>query len=137
MMPAAENRPVIVVEDDPSMSQALERILRLGGLSAITYTSAEALLSGGAVASAGCLVLDVQLPKVGGFELHERILRMGVLVPVIFITAFDDPAARTRAARAGAAAFLTKPFSGKVLLEVIGKAMRRTHATLQAGGDRT
>ncbi|HTS20243.1 MAG TPA: response regulator [Casimicrobiaceae bacterium] len=115
---------VIVVEDDPSVSQALERILRLGGLRPVTYPSAEALLVRNGVVNAVCLILDVQLPGLSGFALRDQLSAKGALPPVIFITAFDEPDARARADRAGAAAFLTKPFSGKALLETIHKSVR-------------
>jgi len=114
---------VIIVEDDSSVSQALERILRLGGFTASTYASGEALLANDGVENAICLIVDVQLPGITGFTLRDRLSLKGILPPVIFITAFDEPEARATAASAGAAAFLTKPFSGRVLLETIRRAV--------------
>jgi FixJ family two-component response regulator len=116
-------RQVIVVEDDASMSQALERILRLGGFAPRTFASAEALLAAGDAAGAACLVLDVHLPGLTGFELRERLARSGSCTPVIFITAHDEPGSRQRAERAGAAAFLTKPFSGHALVDAVARAV--------------
>jgi FixJ family two-component response regulator len=94
-MPDAGVKPVIIVEDDLSMSQALERTLRL----------------------------DVQLPRLGGFELYERMSQRGS-PPVIFITAFDDPDVRARANAARAVAFLAKPFSRRTLLEMVDRALK-------------
>jgi FixJ family two-component response regulator len=122
-MPSLDTNPVVIVEDDSSMQQALERILRLGGLRSITYGSAEALLKSDDVQNASCLILDVQLPGLTAFQLRDRLSVMGPMPPVIFITAFDDPEARACAARAAAAAFLVKPFSGRVLLETVRRAL--------------
>lgn len=124
-MPGAESRPVLIVEDDSSMSQALERILRLGGHSTVSYASAEALLAAGGAGEAACLILDIQLPGLTGFELHERLSERGAVPPVIFITAFDEPEARAQAEKLGAVAFLAKPFSGRSLLATV----RNTLAT--------
>lgn len=117
-MGRSASNTVVIVEDDVGLTQALARILRLGGLSAVTYTSAEALLVSDGVEQAMCLILDVQLPGINGFALRERLLAKHPIPPVIFITAFDEPEARSEATRAGAS-FLAKPFSGRVLLETI------------------
>ena len=121
-MPDSKKRTVIIVEDDSSVSLALERILRLGGFVSATYASGEALLANDGVENAMCLIVDVQLPGINGFTLRDRLSTKGALPPVIFITAFDEPEARAKAASAGAAAFLTKPFSGRALLETIRRA---------------
>ena len=70
-----------------------------------------------------CLIVDVHLPGISGFTLRDRLSLKGALPPVIFITAFDEPETRAKAASAGAAAFLTKPFSGRALLETIRRAV--------------
>ena len=121
-MSAPRAKPVIIVEDDPSMSQALERILRLGGYASIVYASAEAFLASDGE-SASCLIIDVRLPKLNGFELHRRIAQSGAVLPAIFITAFDEGDARAKARDAGAFAFLAKPFSGRILLETVESAL--------------
>ena len=118
-MRSPDKKAIVIVEDDPSMSQALERILRLGGHATFSYPSAEALLANSHPEDAACLILDVQLPGITGFELHARLAEKGPTPPVIFISAFDEPEARARALRARAAAFLAKPFSGRVLLEAV------------------
>jgi len=115
---------VIIVEDDASMSQALEPILRLGGYASIVYASAEAFLASDGVATASCLIIDVRLPKLNAFELHRRIAQPGAILPAIFITAFDGADARAKAREAGAFAFLAKPFSGRILLETVASALR-------------
>ncbi len=115
-------RTVVVVEDDASMSQAMERILRLAGFASSTFASAEQLIASRAAADAACLIIDVQLPGQNGFGLCERLAAAGALPPVIFISAFDEPDTRAQAQGLGAA-FLTKPFSGRTLLETIRKSL--------------
>jgi FixJ family two-component response regulator len=110
---------VVVVEDDASMCQALERNLRLAGLKVATYRSAEAFLDARHATNTMCMIIDVQLPGINGFTLRKRLAAQGAVPPVIFITAFDTPDARAQAVQAGAAAFLTKPFAARTLLEAI------------------
>ena len=105
------------------MSQALERILRLGGYKTTTYPSAEAVLANSGIGDTACVILDVRLQGLSGFELHERLIGSGAIPPIIFITAFDDPDARRQAHDAGAFAFLAKPFSGRILLQTIRRAL--------------
>ena len=107
------------------MSRALARILRLGGIEAKSYVSGEALLASDTLRGVGCLIVDVQLPEMNGFELHTRLATMDTLPPVIFITAFDTPEARAQAMGAGAVAFLAKPFSGRTLLETLRNVLGR------------
>jgi FixJ family two-component response regulator len=119
----AQGRRVVVVEDDASMSTAIARILRLAGFAPETFDSAEKMLDAGAAAGAACLVFDVHLPGLTGFELRETLSRDGKQPPVIFITAYDEPRSRSQAARAGAVAFLTKPFSGHALVAAVTRAV--------------
>ena len=133
-MTRQEPRLVVVVEDDRSMSQALERLLRIAGYAPRTFASAELLIEDGCAARAAYLVLDVQLPGMTGFELRERLVRQGNRAPVIFITAYDEPETRAQAERADALAYLTKPFSGRELIEAISRA-NGTPAPVHPGGD--
>ena len=109
---------MIVVEDDASMTHAMQRILRLGGFPVIAFASAEEMMKSG-VGNARCMIIDVQLPGMSGFTLRSRLAAAGNAPPVIFITAFDDPEMRTWAEASGGAALLTKPFSGHVLLDAV------------------
>lgn len=110
---------IIVVDDDVSMSQAIERLLAAVGWRIRLFASAEKLLESGASASAALLILDVQLPGMTGFELHRQLMAVGAAPPVIFITAQDRPANRELARQAGAVAYFTKPFAGSELIQVI------------------
>lgn len=105
---------ILVVEDDDSLRAALERLLNAAGWRTVTYASAEALL-----ADAACVVCDLKLPGMSGFDLLAARRAPGGLPPVIVITAYDAPGLREEAARRGAAAYLAKPFRGAALLETI------------------
>lgn len=114
---------IVVVDDDAGMNQAIERLLKATGFQALTFSSGEALLDAGLPKNTACLIFDVHLPTMTGFELHQQITREGARLPVIFITAYDDPDSHARSASAGAVAFLTKPFSGQKLISAIFKAI--------------
>jgi len=116
-------RRMMVVEDDPGMSQAIERILRAGGLSPDVFASAEAALEEGAALSADCMVLDIHLPGMSGFDLYRRLRSDGDERPVVFITAHDEPSVREEAKSIGAGSYLPKPFSGRALLELVTDAI--------------
>jgi FixJ family two-component response regulator len=106
------------------MNQAIRRLLDAAGFQVVTFASGEALLEGKAAASADCLILDVHLPGMSGFELQRRLKERGVHTPFIFVTAHDNGAAREYAERAGAIAYLPKPFIGRMLLDKVCHALR-------------
>jgi FixJ family two-component response regulator len=116
---------IVVVEDDASMQQAIQRLLRAAGFRTQTFSSAEALLQSGAAAGAACFVFDIHLPGLSGLELWRRLVAGGIEGPVIFITAHDETATREAAERSGAVAFLLKPFPGRSFLAAIGQAISR------------
>ena len=105
-----------------STSKAIGRILRVGGFVSEIFSSAEAALASDTVA-ADCLVVDIHLPGMSGFELYNRLALHEVIPPTIFITAHDDPAIRSEARRTGATGYLPKPFRGRTLLDAIHKAI--------------
>jgi len=113
---------IAVVEDHEGLRRALERLLQASGLEVASFASAEDLLASEEGRQAACLILDVRLPGLSGFELRERLSREGSKAPVIYVTAHDDPAAWERAKRDGAALFL-KPVDGKALLAAIELAL--------------
>ena len=118
-----QNSNVVVVEDDAGMRKALERLLRAAGFQPRFFSSAEALLTTNAAAAAGCLVLDIHLPGLSGFELRRRLIVLGYAPPVIFITAQDDDASREEARQLKCIAYLHKPFDGAALLDAIRQAL--------------
>lgn len=110
------------MEDDAGMRHAMERLLQAAGYRTAAFESAETLLETWAGARTACLVLDVHLPGLSGFELLARLAEAGAERPVIFVTAHDEPATRAAAERAGALAYLPKPFAGRKLLDAVARA---------------
>ena len=111
---------VYVVDDDESIRKALKRLLGSVGYHTLTFESAEAFLEFPLERGEGCLVLDIRLPGMTGFELQEKLLLQGSEYPVLFMTAHDNPQWRERATKAGAVAYLKKPFLEQKLFEAIG-----------------
>lgn len=120
-----KNRLVIVVDDQPSLCSAVGGVLASAGYAVKTFASAEELLGNG-VADAGCVVLDVALPGMNGFEAHRHLQSAPECPPVIFYSGLEDPDGRMRtlALQAGALAFLQKPFDSDELLEAVTRAWR-------------
>jgi FixJ family two-component response regulator len=112
-------REIIVVDDDMSMSQAIDRLLAAAGLPARCVAAAEALLASGAAAGAAVLIFDIQLPGMSGLDLYRELAAGGHPPPVIFITGEDRQNARNQAIESGAVAYFTKPFAGHELLRAI------------------
>ncbi len=113
---------VCVIDDDVSLRRALQRLLGASGFPVTAFSSAEEFLASRNVA-VGCLVLDMHLGGLSGFELHERLVSTGRRIPVVFITARDDSLTRDRARRAGAVEYLRKPFSDESLIAGINRAL--------------
>jgi FixJ family two-component response regulator len=120
---STERKSVVVVDDDDSINRAVKRLLLAAGFNTETFSSAEALLEAGAVERAGCLVLDMRLPGMSGFELYDKLSGEGTSPPVIFMTSHDENGARQRAEKALAVAFLPKPFPGASLVSAVTEAL--------------
>jgi FixJ family two-component response regulator len=114
---------VVVIEDDISMRQALQRWLRAAGYRARAYDSAEALLGDDGARDADCLVLDVRLPGASGIDLYASL--QCPRPPAVFVTAHDGADVRSAVARLGGTAVLPKPFLGDELMAAIVRATRR------------
>lgn len=123
---------VYVVDDDLSVRTALQRLLRSSQYRVHTFASAEELRRSNFKSSPGCLLLDIKLPGIGGFEFQEELIASGVQLPVIFITGQDRTGMEERAMRLGATAYLRKPFDERVLLDAVRVAMK----TLCSEGDK-
>ena len=115
-------RQVIVVDDDPGMLRALQRLLRQYDYEPILFSSAEELEQHADINKALCMVLDINLNRRSGIDLRHQLKANGVAVPVIFITGNETPSVREAALRSGCVAFLTKPFSAHELIESIKQA---------------
>jgi len=114
---------ICVVDDDESVRQALDGLLRSAGLRVATFASAEAFLGSKELQSTECLILDLRMPGMDGRELQQRLLDEGHCIPTIFVTAHGDDTSRAWALGAGAVAFMPKPFDGDVLLATIKSAL--------------
>jgi FixJ family two-component response regulator len=115
---------VVVVEDDDSMRQALERLLGAAGFQTDLFSTAEAALAGETATDTACVVSDLRLPGLSGLDLLAELGAHGRVAPFILITAHDTPGLRKEVARRGAAAYLVKPFLGTALLDFIRAAIR-------------
>jgi FixJ family two-component response regulator len=118
-----QTAPVIaVIDDDASVRRALQRLLQSAGFTVETFATAREFLNTNYEAQTACLVLDVHLPGMSGFQLQEYLAASGVPIPVVFITAYDDESTRERVNRAGAVGYLRKPFDQSTLIEAITRA---------------
>ena len=116
---------VVIVDDDQSVREATESLLRSAGYNAEAYASAEEFLDARPVVPADCLILDICLPGMSGPDLQWHLSSTGRQLPIVFITAFAESAERVRstAARLGARAFVNKPFGSNDLLEAVRYAL--------------
>jgi FixJ family two-component response regulator len=119
----SQNPIVFVVDDDPSVRDALNNLLDSVGLSAQTFGSSEEFLSFSRPGVPSCLVLDAKLPGMSGPEFQEELRRRGIQIPIIFITAHGDVPMIRRVMKAGAIEFLTKPFQKAELLGAVHHAL--------------
>lgn len=125
----AEQPPVVfVIDDDPSVRDGLEGLLRSVGLEVMLFTSTQQFLESPRPDAPGCLVLDVRLPGTGGLELQQDLNRLGIFLPIVFITGHGDIPMTVRAMKAGAIEFLTKPFRDQELLDAINVGIARDRA---------
>ena len=114
---------VSIVDDDASLRRSLGNLLMSAGLRVETFESAEVFLESGSLDNTGCLVLDLQMPGMGGLGLLKRLADSGTRIPVIILTAHADDDMRQRMLQVGATAFLEKPVRGPALLEAIRSAL--------------
>jgi FixJ family two-component response regulator len=119
------NQLVFVIDDDPSMRAAIERLAGAVGLSVATYSSGEDFLASSLPDVSGCVVTDVRMPGLSGLELQKEMSEREITFPIIFITGHGDIAMSVQAMKAGAIEFLTKPFRDQDLLDAIRQAIAR------------
>ena len=113
---------IAIVDDQPSVCRALARLLRLNGFAVDTYASGEGFLASLTERHPFCLILDLQMPGLSGFDVMRRLEAASLQVPVVAITGFDSQSARERAQRAGAAVYLPKPVGEEDLLAAIERS---------------
>jgi len=115
---------VHVVDDDASFRTAIERRLKHAGYEVETYSSAQHLLDRQpGVERPGCILLDVQMPGLSGLELQDRLIELGSILPIVFVTGHSDIPTSVRAIKAGAEDFLTKPIPSEQMIDAIERAM--------------
>jgi FixJ family two-component response regulator len=122
---------VWVVDDDMSVREALEGLIRSAGLKVETFASAQEFLARERADLPSCLVLDVRLPGLSGLDLQKRMAEAELHIPIIFITGHGNVPAAVQAMKAGALEFLTKPFTDRDLLGAIEQAIKRDRAARQ------
>lgn len=123
------SRRVAIVDDDPSVRRALERLLRASGYEPSTYEAGAAFLASARALAPACLIADFRMPDMTGLELHLNLLEAGIRIPTIVITAHDDADYRQRCMAAGVTAYLPKPLSRDVVISAIARAIRQAGPT--------
>ena len=119
---------VFVIDDDPSVRQAVESLIRSVGMHVQTFASAQEFMASNRPDAPSCLVLDVRMPGLSGLDLQRELSNSGFRIPIIFITGHGDIPMSVRAMKAGAVEFLTKPFRDQDLLDAISQALERDRA---------
>lgn len=120
---------VHVVDDDASFRTAIERRLKHAGYEVETYSSAQHLLDRQpGTEKPGCILLDVKMPGLNGLELQDRLIELGSILPIVFVTGHSDISTTVRAIKAGAEDFLTKPIPSEQMIDAIERALARCEA---------
>jgi FixJ family two-component response regulator len=120
---AAQTSVISIIDDDESVREAIESLLKSAGYGVALYGSAEEFLNSRPRHDLTCLVLDVRMPGMSGLELQRQLAAANRAIPIIFISAHSDESARARALAAGAIDFLQKPFSEEALLDAINASL--------------
>jgi RNA polymerase sigma factor (sigma-70 family) len=133
-----KEQPVVyVVDDDASVRQALDSLIRSVGFGVQTFASARDFLSSKRASAPGCVVLDVRMPGLSGLDLQRDLADAEIQLPVIFVTGHGDIPMSVHAMKAGAVEFLTKPFRDQDLLDAIQEAIDRSTVSEQKRRERT
>jgi FixJ family two-component response regulator len=119
------DRPLVaIVEDDELFRRSIERLVRSAGFRVETFGSAEDFLERGDLDRTACAILDMKLPGLNGFDLQQRLITRHRPMPIVFVSGHEDAVMRANALRAGAIAFLQKPFDDTTLLDALDRATR-------------
>jgi FixJ family two-component response regulator len=132
MRDSQESKAIIaIVDDDPSVREGLESLIRSAGWRVQTFASAQEFLARPHADAPNCLILDLQLPGLSGLDLQTRMADVGLEIPIVFLTGHGNIPASVRAMKAGAVEFLTKPFDDEELLHAIQEAIERDRRNRQ------
>ena len=121
----SENKQIFIVDDDESVCRALDVLLVTYGFTVDTFTSAEEFFRAVPNSAPGCLLLDIHMPGLDGWETQQRLLKSGSSRPVIIMSADKNEGLNKRALKAGAAGFLQKPFNDQALVDLINIAVEK------------
>ena len=115
---------VSIVDDDELFRRSIERLVRSAGFRVEAFASAEDFLERGDLDRTACAILDMKLPGMNGFDLQRRLLTRPRPMPIVFVSAHEEAAVQANALRAGAVAFLKKPFDDNTLLDALDRSTR-------------
>ena len=126
--PVEESPVVFLVDDDPDLRDGLKNLLRSVGIKVESFGSTSEFMQHKRADSPGCLVLDVRLPGTSGLDFQHELGRMGINLPIVFMTGYADVPMSVRAMKAGATDFLTKPFRDQEMLDAVSVAIEKDRA---------
>jgi len=115
---------VAIVDDDELFRRSIERLVRSAGFRVEVFGSAEEFLERGDMDRTACAILDMKLPGMSGLDLQQRLIATPTPIPIVFVSAHDEAMMQARALRAGAVAFLKKPFDNSTLIDVLSRSIR-------------
>jgi len=115
---------ISVIDDDVAVRNSTKTLLRSLGYSVITFASAEEFLNSEWISDTSCVITDVRMSGMSGFDLHSRLKAQGARTPVIFMTAFPEAKLQERALAGGAHGFLVKPYPEQSLIDYVESALR-------------
>jgi len=122
---APTDRPLVaIVDDDELFRRSIERLGRSAGFNVATFASAEDFLDSADLDRVTCAILDMRLPGMNGLDLQQRLIARPTPMPIVFVSAHEEAAMRAMALRAGAIAFLKKPFDNSTLLDALNRSIR-------------
>ena len=124
MSTVRERRLVAIVDDEKAVCRAIGRLVVSAGFESESFSSAEEFLRSCRERKPDCLILDLRLPGMSGLELQQQLTTDHCRIPIVFVSAHDDPSSRREALQSGASAFLGKPFDDEALREAIHSAMK-------------
>ena len=123
-MQPTESPLVAIVDDDELFRRSIERLVRSAGFTVEAFGSAEDFLERGDLDRTACAILDMKLPGMNGLDLQQRLITTATPIPIVFVSAHDEAMIQESALRAGAVAFLRKPFDNSTLLDALSRSIR-------------
>jgi len=115
---------IAIVDDDELFRRSIERLVRSAGFTVEAFGSAEDFLERGDLDRTACAILDMKLPGMNGLDLQQRLITTATPIPIVFVSAHDEAMVQESALRAGAVAFLRKPFDNSTLLDALSRSIR-------------